>query len=271
MKKVEFGVEFRSEIWYNIRLMLGSGKDLVFGQRDRFVLEVRDIGFSYYGERILKGVSFVVSPGESVCIVGGNGAGKTTLMRVLSTLAVAESGKILVDGKDALAKVESYRKNLGYLPEEIGLYDDMTVKEYLLYRAKLKGEGMRRLRRLVKEAAEVCLLGEKMRVLIRDLSLGYRKRVALADVIMLRPRLVLLDDFLAGLDHEMRVQAREILSNVAAFSSVVMTGHEVEDLALSATRFLVLKGGVIAGEVVTAGMESAAVVEKVNSLLEGEG
>ncbi len=237
----------------------------------RHVLEVRNIVFSYWKEKILKGVSFVVSPGESVCIVGSNGAGKTTLMRVLATLAVPESGKILCDGKDALGRVESYRKNLGYLPEEIGLYDDMTVKEYLLYRARLKGEGLRRLRRRVKEAAEVCLLGDKLRVLIRDLSLGYRKRVALADVILLRPRLILLDDFLSGLDHEMREAAKGILSDVAAFSSVVMTGHEVEDLALSVTRFLVLRDGVIAGEVATAGMERAAVVEKVNRMLEGEG
>ena len=233
------------------------------------MLEVRNISFAYRREQVLKDVSFVVSPGETVCILGANGAGKTTLLRVLATLAVPDAGKILIDGKDALLNPQTYRKNLGYLPEVIGLYDDMTVKEYLLYRAKLKGETSRRIRRRVTEAAEACRLTDKLRVMIRDLSLGYKKRVALADVLLLRPRLILLDDFLAGLDHTMRVAAREILSNIAAFSSVIMTGHEVEDLAQGTTRFLVLKDGVISRAVDAAGMESAAVVEKVNAALEG--
>ncbi len=233
------------------------------------MFEVRNIAFSYRQGEVLRDVSFVVSPGETVCILGANGVGKTTLLRVLATLAMPESGKILCDGKDALKNPQAYRKNLGYLPEEIGLYDDMTVKEYLLYRAKLKGEASRRLRRRVTEAAEACLLTDKLRVLVRDLSIGYKKRVALADVILLRPRLVLLDDFLAGLDHSMRLAARQILSNVAAFSSVIMTGHEVEDLAQSATRFLILSGGVISATIDGAGMESAAIAAKVNAALEG--
>ncbi len=247
-------------------MKFGPKYDIICG----LMFEVRNIAFSYRQEMVLKDVSFVVSPGEVVCILGANGAGKTTLLRVLATLAVPESGKILCDGKDALERAVSYRKNLGYLPEEIGLYDDMTVKEYLLYRARLKGEAMRRIRRRVAEAAQACLLTDKLRVLIRDLSMGYRKRVALADVILLRPRLVLMDDFLAGLDYGMRVAAREILSNVAAFSSVIMTGHEVEDLAASATRFLVLRDGVIATVIEAAGMESGAIVEKVKAALEVE-
>ena len=234
------------------------------------MFEVRNIAFSYGKEEVLKDVSFVVSPGEVVCILGANGAGKTTLLRVLADLAVPSGGLILSDGKNALLNEMTYRKNLGYLPEVIGLYEDMTVKEYLLYRARLKGEGARRIRRRVTEAAEACLLSDKLRVMIRDLSLGYRKRVALADVILLRPRLVLLDDFLAGFDHAMRVQARQILSNIAAFSSVIMTGHEVEDLAALQARFLILREGRIAAEIVTAGMESGAVVEKVEAALEGD-
>lgn len=233
------------------------------------MLEVRNIAFTYRREKVLKDVSFVVSPGETVCILGANGAGKTTLLRVLATLILPEEGKILLDGKNILLKPNEYRKNLGYLPEEIGLYDEMTVKEYLIYRAKLKGELPRRVRRRVTEAAQACLLTDKLRVLIRDLSLGYRKRVALADVILLRPRVILLDDFLSGLDHAMRVQQREILSNIAAFSSVIVTGHELEDLVQGTTRFLILKDGVIASVVDAAGMEKSALVEKLNHVLEG--
>ena len=95
------------------------------------MFEVRNIAFTYRSEPVLRDVSFVVSPGEAVCVVGANGAGKTTLLKVLATLAVPDSGIVIVDGQNALARPIKYRRQLGYLPERIALYEDMTVKEYL--------------------------------------------------------------------------------------------------------------------------------------------
>lgn len=235
------------------------------------MIEVRNLVFSYQARPVLRDVSFVVSPGEVVSVVGANGAGKTTLLKVLATLAVPDSGTVRVDGRDALARPLKYRHQIGYLPENVALYEDMTVKDYLHYRAKLKGEPAKRVRRRVNEAAEFCQVSDLMRVTIRNLSTGLRKRVALADALLLRPRVLLLDDFLAGLDRDMRESTGVLLSNVAAFSSVIVTGHELEDFSKWTTRFLVLRDGIVSATLETAGLSSEDLRERLTLALRGEG
>ena len=235
------------------------------------MLEVRNIAFSYGRKKVLRDVSFVASPGEVVTIVGANGAGKTTLMRILATLQLPDSGTVMMDGVDALARPLRYRRQLGYLPERIALYDDMTVKEYLRYRALLKGEPAKRVRRRVSESVELCQIGDILRTPIAALSAGQRKRVAIADAMILRPRILLLDDFLSGLDGSMRTATGALLSNAVAFSTVIVTGHEIEDLARWTTRFLVLRDGVIAGSVEAAGHEPGDLRGRLDALMEGDG
>ena len=233
------------------------------------MLDVRNIAFTYRAKPVLRDVSFVVSPGEAVCVVGANGAGKTTLLRVLATLAAADSGKVLMDGRDALAQPLKYRRQLGYLSETAPLYDDLTVRGFLRYRAQLKGEPDKRIRRRIDEAVELCRLGAHLRAPLRSLSFGLRKRVALADAVLLRPRVLLLDDFLSGLDREMRDIAGEALSTAASFSCAIVTGHDIADLARWATRFLVLRDGVIAATVPTAGVEHRVLVDRVAAAVRG--
>ncbi|MBQ6135833.1 MAG: ABC transporter ATP-binding protein [Kiritimatiellae bacterium] len=233
------------------------------------MFEVKNLAFTYRSRPVLRDVSFVVSPGETVCVVGANGAGKTTLLRILATLAVPDYGSVRMDGQDAFAHPIAYRRQLGYMQETPALYEDMTVRGYLEYRANLKGEPERRIRRRVGEAAEMCQVADLMKKPIRTLSAGLKKRVALADAVLLRPRLLLLDDFLAGLDAGLRSASGAILSSVAAFSSVIVTGHELPDLAKWATRFLVLRDGVVASTVQAAGADAAALVARVEKEISG--
>lgn len=233
------------------------------------MIEVRNLAFSYGRQKILRDISFVVSPGEVVSIVGANGVGKTTLLRILATLQFPDSGSVMVDGLDALARPIRYRRQLGYLPERVALYDDMTVKEYLRYRALLKGEPSKRVRRRVSEAVEICQIGDIMRSQIATLSTGLRKRVAIADAMILRPRILLLDDFLAGLDGTMRGVAGTILSNIVAFSSVIVTGHELDEFSKWTTRFLVLRDGVISSTVETAGLDLPTLGKRLSIAMEG--
>jgi len=235
------------------------------------MFEVRNISFSYR-RPVLRDVSFVVSPGETVSILGANGAGKTTLFRILSTLLTPDSGKVLSDGQDAFAAPLRYRRQLGYLPEKVALYEDMTVKEYLVYRASLKGEPAKRIRRRIGEAAEICRIPDaQMRSVIRALSAGEKKRIALADALLLRPRVLLLDDFLAGLDASMRQAAGEMLSGAAAFSSVIVTGHEIDDLMKWSTRFLILREGVISASISAQGTDPAELRARIDAELIGGG
>ena len=235
------------------------------------MIEVRNLSFSYGRQKVLRDVSFVVSPGEVVSIVGANGAGKTTLLRILATLQLPDSGTVMMDGVDALAHPLRYRRQLGYLPERIALYDDMTVKEYLRYRALLKGEPAKRVRRRVSESVELCQIGDILRERIGVLSAGQRKRVAIADAMILRPRVLLLDDFLSGLDGAMRASTGSLLSSAVAFSSVIVTGHELEDLAKWTTRFLVLHDGVLSASIEAAGQDLPVLRERLDAAMEGGG
>ena len=231
------------------------------------MIEVRNIAFSYRSRQVLRDVSFVVSSGESVSIVGANGTGKATLMKILATLFIPDSGSIVVDGQNALEKPLKFRRQLGYLPERIALYDDMTVKEYLSYRALLKGEMKKRIRRRIDEACEISRTTHLMRTPIYRLSAGLKKRVALADALLLRPHVLLLDDFLSGLDIEMKESMGEIMTDAAAFSAVIATGHDIDDLAKWTTRFLVLSEGVIQTSVQAVGMAPNAIREKLKDAL----
>ena len=235
------------------------------------MFEVRNIAFSYGAQPVLRDVSFVVSPGETVSIVGDNGVGKTTLLKILATLMTQDAGSIRVNGQDAVHYPLRYRSQLGYLQENPSLYEDMTVKGYLKYRAQLKGELDKRIRRRVGEAAEICQITDILMQPIRKLSFGLKKRVALADAMLLRPRVLLLDDVLAGLDRSMREAAGTIVSTVAAFSSVIVTGHEITDLVKWSTRILVLRNGVISATIPAAGMDAAATVSRVDQALRGGG
>jgi len=233
------------------------------------MLEVRNIAFAYRANKVLRDVSFVVSPGETVSVVGDNGAGKTTLLRILATLMIPDAGSIRINGQDALMSPLRYRAELGYMQETPALYEDMTVKAYLSYRARLKGEPEKRIRRRIGEATSICRIADLMTTRIGRLSFGLKKRVALADAMLLRPRVMLLDDLLAGLDRGMREAVGEIISSVAAFSSVIVTGHELAELAKWSTRFLVLDSGVITQTIPSAGLDPQVVIGRVDAALKG--
>lgn len=233
------------------------------------MFEVKNIAFAYGGRQVLRDVSFVLSPGETVGVVGANGAGKTTLLKILATVLVPDAGTVMLAGRNLLATPGAYRRTVGYMPEGTALYEDMTVKEYLVYRARMKGEASKRIRRRVEEAVEMCRLSGELRARIGGLSFGQKRRVALADAILLRPRVLLLDDFLAGLDAAMRDDAGRVLSEAAAFSAVVVTGHDIADLARWTTRFVVLGDGRVADVVPSAGADAATAAERVLASIRG--
>ncbi len=219
------------------------------------MLEAKNISFGYGRDDVFAAATFSVGPGETVALVGANGAGKTTLLRVLAGLLMPCTGHVYADGSDIFAHPLRYRRILGYLPESAPVEPGMTVKRCLRYRASLKGEQPRRLRHRVEEAMETCGLKDLADVPTELLSAGQRKRVALADALILRPRVLLLDDVLAGLDASARGALAAALTASSSFASVVVAGHELADMGRFAKRFFVMKGGVIyeAADVAAAG------------------
>lgn len=210
------------------------------------MLEIEHITFSYGRHRVLDDVTFDVAPGEIVAVTGANGAGKTTLLRLLACLLMQDAGTVRLDTVNPVERPIRYRRGIGYLSEHCPLYSDMTVEGYLTYRVRLKGERSLRVRRRVSEVLEMCGLEEVGKTRMRLLSLGYRKRVGLADALALHPKLLLLDDPLAGLDVRQRKKTAAVLTAASARSAVLVSGHEIQEMLGWCTRFVVLNRGRVA-------------------------
>ena len=225
------------------------------------MLEAQHISFSWGRAPLLDDVTFSVAPGEVAALVGENGAGKTTLIKILAGVILPTSGTVAADGLDSFANIMRYHRVMGYLPENAPAEPDMTVKRYLTYRARLKGEMPKKIRHRVQEALSLCGLRGRADDVIGSLSQGLRKRVALADALLLRPRILLLDDLLAGLDAATRASIGRILAAVSTFAAVVVSGHELEELEAHVGKFLVLKHGKIIGAKTAAGVRALLLPE----------
>ncbi len=233
------------------------------------MLDVDHITFSYGAHRILTDITFDVAPGEIVAVTGPNGAGKTTLMKLLACLLMQDAGTVRLHGVDALQRPVKYRRGIGYLSEHAPLYSDMTVEEYLTYRLRLKGERALRVRRRVNEAMAVSGLADMHAVRIRLLSHGYRKRVSLADALSTHPKLLLLDDLLAGLDRPQRKVCAATLSAASSRAAVIVTGHELDDMLSWCTRVVVLDRGRIAAMFRISDFERGDLTKRIDLILSG--
>ena len=210
------------------------------------MFEVRNIFFAKSGVDILSGTTFSVAPGEVLAVTGANGAGKTTLLKILAGIWLPTSGTVIADGVDLIEEPIRYRRRLGWLGESAPAEDDLAVKDYLKYRARLKGEQARKIRHRVSEALSTCAMEQLANVAVGHLSRGQRKRVAIAEAALLRPRLLLLDDLFAGLDEASRESVAKMIVSFRSFASVIVSGHEAEWFGRIGARVVELKGGRIA-------------------------
>jgi ABC-2 type transport system ATP-binding protein len=209
------------------------------------MFEVSNIRFARGGRNILSGVTFSVASGEVVALTGVNGAGKTTLLKILAGIWMPSSGTAVFDGVDMLSEPVRHRRHLGWLGESAPADDDLTVKSYLRYRARLKGEQSRKIPHRVREAMSVCGLEAVGDSVIGALSRGLRKRVALAEAILLRPRLLLLDDVFAGLDNDSREAVAAMVSSFGSFATVIVSGHEMDWFDRIGAKVVKLNGGMV--------------------------
>lgn len=235
------------------------------------MFEVSHLSFAYRQHSVLNDVSFAAKAGETIVLAGDSGAGKTTLLRVLAGVRYADSGTVKVDGVEIRDDSVRYLRRIGYMPEASALIDGLTVKSYLQYRARLKGETSRRLRRRVSEAVELCLLGRIVDVPIGKLSNGQRRLVSLADALLMRPRVLLIDDPFAGLDRQARPAVGAALKSAAAFSVAILAGNDLHETCSIASRALVLSGGRIAADLSVVGSDAGGFRARIEAALGGGG
>jgi ABC-2 type transport system ATP-binding protein len=202
-----------------------------------------------YGTRLaVDDLSFEVARGEVVGFLGPNGAGKSTTLRILAGFLGRTSGQVNVDGHDVAEDSYAARQRIGYMPEAVPLYPEMRVAEYLAFRAELKGVGRRERRAAVDVAMEKANVTDVASVSIGKLSKGYRQRVGLADALVARPPLLVLDEPTAGLDPNQIVEVRDVIKALGNEHTVLLSTHILSEVEASCSRVVVIDRGKLVAE-----------------------
>jgi ABC-2 type transport system ATP-binding protein len=203
----------------------------------------------YYERRcVVRDLSFSIQDREIVGFLGLNGAGKTTTLRMLAGLLMPSSGRIEIDGQDLLEHPLELRWRIGFLPERPPLYDDMTVRGFLAFSARLRGVDDTRAASRVGEVLETTSLAAYADEPISTLSHGYRQRVGIAQAIVHDPALVILDEPNNGLDPAQIVEMRKLIRSLTERHTVLLSSHILTEISQTCDRLLVIKDGALVDE-----------------------
>ncbi len=178
-------------------------------------------------------------------LLGPNGAGKTTLMRIMTDLLAPSTGRVLLDGQDIAVMGAAFRKKLGYLPQDFGVYPNFTAEQFLLYIARLKGLSKFDAKRQTDNLLRMVGLEDKKQKKLKGFSGGQRQRVGIAQALLGNPEILVLDEPTAGLDPEERIRFRGIISELSQQKLVLLSTHIVSDLEAVANEIILLRKGVV--------------------------
>ena len=207
------------------------------------MISISNLSRSYGSTLAVDNVSFEVTNGEVVGLLGHNGAGKTTVMKMITGFIEPSSGSVEVDGLILGENTVDIQKKIGYLPENCPVWPEMRVTDYLIYQAKLHLVEEARIGSLVSEAIEKTRLTEKATARIDTLSRGYRQRVGVAQALLHKPDILILDEPTNGLDPNQILQMRELIKELAKSSTVIVSTHVLQEVQAICERVLIMRGG----------------------------
>ena len=203
----------------------------------------------YYGPYpAIQDVNFGVKKGEVLGFLGPNGAGKTTTMRILTGFLPPSRGKVTLDGYDVVEKSLDVRRRVGYLPETVPLYTDMTVTSYLNYMGTLRRMSPGKIKSRIGEVVDVCRLGDYRKTQIGKLSKGFRQRVGIAQAILHEPEVLVLDEPTIGIDPIQVVETRNLIQDLGRSQTVVLSSHILPEVSMICGRVLIIHEGRIVAE-----------------------
>ena len=207
---------------------------------------VRRLTKIYGGVKAIDNVSFRIGKGEVVGFLGPNGAGKSTTMRIISGLMPATSGSVSICGESVAINPDAAQRYIGFMPENNPLPEDLRVREYLTFRAGIKGVPRSEIRARVDESMDICqLLRKASNKIIGNLSKGFRQRVGIADAILSRPEVIIMDEPTIGLDPHQILAIRALINSLRGKMSVIISSHILPEIELMCDRVMIINQGTI--------------------------
>src|ERR1043165_5244928 len=212
------------------------------------MIEVQSLTKHYGPVTAIRDVSFSVAPGQIIGFLGPNGAGKSTTMRILSCFMPASSGTAKVAGFDVFRESMEVRRRIGYLPENVPLYSELRVADYLDFVAEVKGGGRAQRKAGGGEAMERCHIDDVARRMIGKLSKGYRQRVGLAQAIVSDPAVLILDEPTIGLDPRQITEIRALIKSLAGDHTVILSTHILPEVSMICEGVVIINRGSIVAQ-----------------------
>jgi len=212
------------------------------------MIEVKNLSKKFGTAKVLDDINFSVKQGEILGFLGPNGAGKTTTMKIITSFWAGSSGSVIIDGLDVSENSLETRKKIGYLPENVPLYDEMRVFEYLKFIAEVRGIDKNEYKNAITKASEACGLSKVLRKPIDELSKGYRQRVGLAQAIIHEPDILILDEPTTGLDPNQIAEIRDLIKKIGKEKTVIFSTHILSEVSATCDRIIIINNGRIVGE-----------------------
>ncbi len=225
------------------------------------MIELKNIT-KYYGDfPAVTDISFKIEKGEIVGLLGPNGAGKSTTMKMITGFMPPTSGELTVGGNDIVSQSIEARRKIGYLPETVPLYTDMTVYSYIEYMGMLRGLSKKNIKSKVDNVIEICKLGDYRNSLISKLSKGFRQRVGISQAIIHEPEVLVLDEPTIGIDPNQVVETRQLIKNLSGEHTLILSSHILPEVSSICERVLIIHEGEIA---------ASDTIENLSSLMSGK-
>lgn len=209
------------------------------------MIEVKNVTKKYGKAVAVEDISFSINDGEIIGLLGPNGAGKSTTMNILTGYIEQTSGEVTIEGYDTLKKPKKAKQQIGYMPEGVPLYTDLTVKEFVTYMAELKQVDRKVRKEKIQKVIEQTGLSEVQNKLTKNLSRGYKQRVSMAGALVGEPKILILDEPTVGLDPKQITEIRNLIRELGKTHTIIISSHILSEISQICNKVIIINKGKI--------------------------
>ena len=220
------------------------------------MIEVKNITKKYGNVVAVDNISFTIKDGEIVGLLGPNGAGKSTTMNTITGFIEQTEGNVVINGYDTLKRPKRAKSQIGYMPEGVPLYEDLTIKEFVTYMAELKKVKRKEKKEKVQDVITKTGLAEMQNKLIKNLSRGQKQRVSLAGALVGEPKVIILDEPTVGLDPKQITEIRSLIKDLGKKHTVILSSHILSEVSQICDRVIIINKGKIVAEDTPSNLEN---------------